>query len=107
MKLRVILSPGAKADFSSAVRWYLRTDPQVAFEFTQDTLKALDRIGRYPKSFRLVGGLIRCAVLQRFPYFIYYSLNIGSVSVIAIVHQRRADILKLDGGNGYGDTRDP
>ena len=107
MQHRVILSPGAKADFSSAVRWYLRIDPNVAFQFTQETLTTLHRIGRYPNSFPLKVGLFRRAILTHFPYSIYFSLKFQVVSVIAIVHQRRADILKIDGGNGSGRIRDP
>ncbi len=56
MKHRVILSPGAKADFSSAVRWYQRTDPDIAFQFTQETLSILRRIEQFPYSFPLMGG---------------------------------------------------
>ena len=107
MKYRVILSPGAKADFSSAVRWYQLSDPDVAFQFTQETLKLLRRIEHFPYSFPLKTGAIRQAVLMRFPFYIYFFLNIEVVSVIAIMHQRRADILKLDGGNGHGRARDP
>lgn len=107
MKYRIILSPGAKADFSSAVRWYQRADPDIAFQFTQETLRILHRIEQFPYSFPLKIGAIRRAVLNRFPFYIYFSLNIEVVSVIAIVHQRRADILKLDGGNGHGRMRDP
>jgi plasmid stabilization system protein ParE len=107
MKHRIILSPGAKADFSSAVLWYQRTDPDVAFQFTQETLSILRRIEQFPYSFPLKIGPIRRAVLMRFPFYIYFSLKIEVVSVIAIVHQRRADILKLDAGNGHGTMRDP
>ncbi len=107
MKHRVILSPGAKADFSSAVLWYQLTDPDVAFQFTQETVKTLRRIERFPYSFPLKAGAIRRAVLIRFPFYVYFSLKIEVVSVIAIVHQRRADILRLNGGNGHGRARDP
>jgi toxin ParE1/3/4 len=107
MKHRVILSPGAKADFSSAVRWYQRTDPDIAFQFTQETLSILRRIEQFPYSFPLTGGIVRQAVLMRFPFYIYFSLKFEVVSVIAIVHQRRADILRLDGGNGHDTIRDP
>ena len=107
MKHRVILSPDAKADFSSAVLWYQRTDPDIAFQFTQETLRILHRIQQFPYSFPLFRGAVRQAILIRFPFYIYFSLKIQVVSVIAIVHQRRADILRPGGGNGYDRIRDP
>jgi plasmid stabilization system protein ParE len=99
MKHRVILSPDAKADFRSAAHWYQRIDPDIASEFNQEALHTLHRIEQFPYSFPLRTNSIRQAVLMRFPFYIYFSLNIEVVSVIAIVHQRRTDIFQLVGGN--------
>ena len=100
MKYRIIFSPDAKADISSAVRWYERKDPSLAFRFLLEMRAIKRRITKYPYTFPIIKGVIRRALLKRFPYYIYFSLNYELVSVIAVVHQRRADLV-TDGGNGH------
>jgi len=101
MSYRIILSPDAKADISSAVRWYQRRDLNVAFRFTLETLAVLRRIKRFPYQYPHVKGSIRRARLKRFPYYIYYALNKeGGALVFAVLHQRRSPSIWMDRGNG-------
>lgn len=100
MNRKVILSPDAKADFSSAILWYQRTDPNVAFRFIKETLRTLHRIGQYPHAYPIIKPKIRRAVLHYFPYSIYFTLKYELVTVIAVVHQRRNHTLLTDGSNG-------
>jgi plasmid stabilization system protein ParE len=74
MNTPVILSPDAAADIRSAIEWYDRADPNLAFRFEQETLTTLHHIGQFPYRFRLMNGAIRQALLERFPYAVYYSL---------------------------------
>ena len=48
MKYRIIFSRGAKADISSAVRWYEREDPGLAFRFLLDMRTIKRRIANNP-----------------------------------------------------------
>jgi toxin ParE1/3/4 len=100
MKYRSVLSPGAKADISSAVRWYQRIDRNLAFRFTLETLAARRRIERFPYQFPIFHDTIRRALLKRFPYYMYFDLNDDEASVIAVVHQRRSDIIWMNRGTG-------
>ena len=102
MKYRSVLSPGAKADISSAVRWYQRTDLNLAFRFTLETLATRRRIEQFPYQFPIVYDTIRRALLKRFPYAMYFDLNDDEASVIAVVHQRRNHTVWMDRGNGSG-----
>jgi plasmid stabilization system protein ParE len=100
MNYRVILSPDAKSDISSAVRWYQQRDPKLAFRFMLEVLAIRRRISQYPYQFPLINGTVRRALLNGFPYSVYYSLDNRAISVLAILHQRRANTLLLDRGNG-------
>ena len=100
MNYRIVLSPDAKADISSAVWWYKRTDPNLAFRFTLEAFETLRRIAQYPYIYRLINGVVRRADLKRFRYSIYYSLDIDRISVIAVIHQHRADSVWRGRGNG-------
>ena len=107
MKYRIVLTPDARADIGSAVHWYQGKDPDAAFRFLLETQATINRIKQYPKSFPFVRGALRRAVLDRFPFSIYFYLKNEIVSVIAVVHQRRRDITWLSRGNGHRVTRDP
>jgi plasmid stabilization system protein ParE len=100
MKYRSVLSPGAKADISSAVRWYQRKDPSLAFRFTMEALTTLRRIKQSPYQFPVITGRVRRALLKRVPYAIYFYLDEDRAVVRAVVHQRRSDIIWMDRGNG-------
>ena len=100
MKYRIIFSPGAKTDISSALRWYELKDPSLAFRFMLEMRAIKQRIASNPYMFP-AKGVIRQAVLKRFPYYVYFYLKYELVFVIAVVHQRRDDFLVMDGSNGH------
>ena len=106
MRYRSVLSPGAKADISSAVRWYQRTDPKLAFRFLLETPATLRRIERFPYQFpvievpRDIKDIFRRAPLKHFPYSIYFTLYRDVASVRGIIHQRRNHTVWMDRGNG-------
>jgi toxin ParE1/3/4 len=90
MKLNIILSPGGAADLNAVVRWYHNIDPNLAFRFSLELVRILRRVDQSPLQFPRVSPRVRRALLKRFPYSIYFSLNIRVSSVIAVLHQRRA-----------------
>jgi toxin ParE1/3/4 len=90
MRRRIIPSPDAEADLESAKRWYQLKEAKLSSRFRMETQKALRRIVRNPLQFPIVYEGVRRALLKRFPYSIYFTLNKDSVFVIAVVHQRRS-----------------
>jgi plasmid stabilization system protein ParE len=93
MKIRVILSPDAKADIRSAIEWYHQADPNLASRFEKATFATLRQIRQFPYRFQIINGAIRQALLKRFPYAIYYSLRSNKLTVTAVLHQRRSDTI--------------
>lgn len=91
MKYRIVLSPGANADYSSVVGWYLNINPDLASGFVVEIDTILQRLVRMPYSFPVLSGAFRQALLKRFPYTIYYFVKMNVVVVSAIFHQRRSD----------------
>ena len=91
MKYRSVLSPGARADIRSAVRWYQRIDPNLAYRFAREAFATLRRIRKFPYQFPIIEGQTRRALLKRFPYSIFFILKKDGPFVIAVVHQRRSD----------------
>jgi plasmid stabilization system protein ParE len=100
MSHRVILSPDAKVDIRSTVRWYKQTELNLAFRFTLERRATRRRIARSPIVFPLVKDAVRRALMKRFPYAIYFALNKDAVFVIAVLHQRRVNTVWMDRENG-------
>ena len=91
MNYRIVPSPDAEADFTLASWWYQQIDPNLASRFMVESRAKLARIAQFPYQFPLVNGAVHRALLKRFPYAIYYSLEHDEVSITAILHQRRSD----------------
>jgi plasmid stabilization system protein ParE len=91
MNIRVILSPDAEADIRSAIEWYHRVDPALAFRFEKETITKLRQIRQFPYRFQIIRGAVRQAPLKRFPYAVYYHLRSNRVTITAVLHQRRSD----------------
>ena len=98
---RIILSPDAKADIRSTIRWYQRTDPNLALRFKLETRATLRRIAQFPYQFPLIEDTFRRARLKRFPYAIFFYVGKDRVVIRTVVHKRRADSAWMGRGNGY------
>jgi plasmid stabilization system protein ParE len=84
----VIVRPGAQADIREAALWYESRRPGLGSEFTLRFDALLERIAHNPLQFPEIGSGVRRALLQRFPYAIYFVVTASPV-VIAVLHQRR------------------
>lgn len=89
MSYRVILSPDAKADFRAAIRWYFHIQLELSYRFRAEGENVLRRVRENPYQFPRSHKSTRKALLKRFPYAIYFSLNAERVLILAILHQRR------------------
>ena len=103
MKYWIILTSPAKADINSAVNWYQLRDPETATRFLSQTRITISRIRKYPYRFSVFRGIVRRALVPRFPYSVYYSLRNELVFVLAVLHHRQSDILRLGDNNGMAE----
>jgi plasmid stabilization system protein ParE len=89
MAYRLILSPDAKDGIRSARWWYFHKDINLPARFTAELEATLNRMARHPRQFPVVVGRLRRALMTRFPYSIYFTLNEGTTVVIAVLHYRQ------------------
>jgi plasmid stabilization system protein ParE len=89
MNYQIVLSPGADADLKSVVSWYLNIDPNLAVRFLREYKIVLRRIRRLPYAFAIHTDASRRARMNRFPYYVRYTVAMNMVTISAIVHQRR------------------
>ena len=84
----VIVRPGAQADIQEAVLWCESQRAGLGREFILRFDALVERIVQTPLHFPEIGSGVRRALLQRFPYAIYFIVAACPV-VIAVLHQRR------------------
>ena len=89
MSYRVILSPDAKEDLRAAIRWYFHIQLGLGYRFSAEAKTVLRRVRQNPYQFPRSHKSTRKALLKRFPYAIYFSLNAERALILAILHQRR------------------
>ena len=90
MKKPLIVRAEAEADLLEAYRWYEQQVRDLGGEFLLCVDAVMAAIERTPKLYPVVyKGIIRRALLRRFPYGVFFVEGERSVSVIAVAHAKR------------------
>ena len=89
MSLPVVLTPEAEAEFDAAADWYEQR-AGLGSEFTANVRDVLHRIAGTPLLHQVIYQQdIRRAVVRRFPYSVFYRVDPGRITVIAVFDNRR------------------
>ena len=89
MNFDVLLRPQAELDLKDGYRWYEARREGLGTDFTLRVNEILHRLERNPEMYPVVHGEIRRAIVRRFPYSIFYVVDVERVEVLAIVHSSR------------------
>ncbi len=86
---RIHFRPEAESDIEKAAVWYEKQREGLGNDFLDELLIACDTILENPNLYPLVHRQIRRAVIQRFPFGIYYQLEEGFILIVAVMHGSR------------------
>ena len=89
MARRWIVRATAETDLGEAARWYDDRQTGLGFRFLDAVDTLLARIYVAPLQFPIVSGDVRRALLQAFPYAVYFRATDDAVIVFAVLHLRR------------------
>ena len=89
MKWSLILEPPAERDIQIGLAFYTSRDPQLANRLTRKFGDILKGIRQNPYRWAEVEDGIREAIVDGWPYAIYYRLGEGSIHVFAVFHTSR------------------
>lgn len=87
--MRLIYHPEAELELIEAARFYENRVLTLGRQFLDMADEALARIQTSPERFRVVEADVRCLIMNRFPYSIYYRLSPGDIRILAVTHQSR------------------
>jgi plasmid stabilization system protein ParE len=87
---RLRVHPAADREATEATIWYGEGSEDAAGNFARAVRDGLDAIRQRPAAWPLwQGSEVRCKVLRRFPYSIFYLVEPDAVVIVAIAHHRR------------------
>jgi len=89
MTLNVIVRSSAENDITEAIKWYDKQLPGLGTRFLNDIDQIINLIKDNPKLYSKVYKNFRRALLNKFPFGIYYVLESNKVIVISVYHEKR------------------
>jgi len=87
--LPVALMPEAADEFKAATDWYEEQSPGLGLTFKQTVLSTFNMIAENPRLFQRVRPNHRRAVVGRFPYSVFFSVETEGIVVAAVFHSSR------------------
>jgi toxin ParE1/3/4 len=89
MRLPIVLRDEAQSEFDEAFDFYEARQAGLGVDFVARVQRVIDRIAANPLLHRVVHGDIRKAVVNRFPYCVFYRPHTDRVEIIAVFHTSR------------------
>lgn len=87
--MRVEFHPAALQEAEDAQSWYAERSIFAASAFTRELSLAVQRVAQAPNRHPAAEARTRKAVLDRFPFTLYYRAAPEVISVVAVAHQKR------------------
>lgn len=79
----------ARHEIDEAFDWYAARSHIAALGFLAALDEALLSIGRAPEQHLVIRGLLRRALLNGYPYAVYYKAFPAVISVVGVIHGHR------------------
>jgi plasmid stabilization system protein ParE len=89
MARRLVVQPQAKLDIQAAALWYEDQRAGLGTRFLDELDVVFRRIETNPRQFPQLEGEIRRALLNHFPYGVYFAEDSAGLAVLAVLHLHR------------------
>ena len=89
----LIINPFAQLEIREAKNWYNLQKENLGDEFLYEIKNTIQRIQTKPFQFPLERREIRKAVLNKFPYSIFFFISESIINVFAVFHASRNPML--------------
>ena len=89
MNRQLVIRDEAEADLLEAAEWYEVRRKGLGVEFLAELRAKIARVREHPLQFPVVHRNGRRALLDRFPYAVYFIATDDLVEVVAVMHAKR------------------
>jgi plasmid stabilization system protein ParE len=84
--MQVIITPAARAELLAAQHWYEVRLDGLGIRFREEVQAVVLRVQGNPHQFLVMFRDVRCARLRKFPYGLFFRVEISALVVIACFH---------------------
>ncbi len=85
-----LFHPDAELEFNQSIDYYENIRAGLGHDFAVEAYLTIQRIIEYPEAWPVFDGDVRRSLLRRFPYGVLYTLENGSVFIVAVMNLHRA-----------------
>ena len=89
MSLPVRVRPEAAQDLEDAAAWYEAQGRGLGHEFLDEVRRSLQRVVEQPELYPSVHRATRRVLIHRFPFGVFYRVEMDSIVVVAVMHGSR------------------
>ena len=89
MSFVLVVTPRAAEDAEEAALWYDKQRKGLGEDFLLAVEAELNSIARNPNQYAIMRGQYRRAVVQRFPFGIFYAIENERIIVFSVWHYKR------------------
>jgi plasmid stabilization system protein ParE len=85
----VVFTQAARQELIDAQDWYESKSPGLGVDLRREVDTVVQRIGAHPLQFPIVHKTVRRALVRRFPYMLFFTVEGDTALVIACFHASR------------------
>ena len=89
MTFNIYFRPDAESDIEEASRWYEQQRVGLGADFLDEVLRYCELISTNPNIYPEIYKSFRRAIINRFPFGIFYKVEEQSIIIIAVMHGSR------------------
>jgi plasmid stabilization system protein ParE len=86
---RAVFHPEAAAEFDEAMAYYEHEAPAVVDAFESEVMRTVVFVEQFPEAAPIDRGNVRCKLITRFKYELYYAVEPDRLRVLALCHEKR------------------
>ena len=85
----VLFLEDAEDELLEAIRYYAEHSRALGADFVEEVERAVVFVTQYPEASPVVRSGIHKKIVRKFPYSLLYSVDTGTVVILAVAHQKR------------------
>ena len=93
--MRISFHPAARLEERAAFAYYNDQQTGLGEQFRQDLAACIRRVASHPEQFPGITEIHRRALLDRFPYQVFFTAGNGRVRILAVAHGKREPLYWL------------
>jgi toxin ParE1/3/4 len=95
--MRVVMHREARAELRAASSWYGDVSEELQVRFDRHIIATIERVAENPQHFPVVAAdRFRRAVVDVFPYVLYFEVLPGRIKILAAAHGKRKPLYWLN-----------